>query len=150
VVDSSPFSHSQCQHLVPGLQGAPPAATVVSELRFNLPTSSKVMTPRSEEALKRSSFFHRPRHSRHNSAISEPRTGGIEGVRESFDRMDLSLGQEFAGGGFGGREAKLGKLIIEDEGLKMVDLLVATNIALWWRAYEKRDIRVKTDRGSSF
>jgi len=64
--------------------------------------------------------------------------------------MDLSLGQEFAGGGFGGRQAKLGKLIIEDEGLKMVDLLVATNVALWWRAYEKRDIRVKTDRGGSF
>jgi hypothetical protein len=64
--------------------------------------------------------------------------------------MDLSLGQEFAGGGFGGRQAKLGKLIIEDEGLKMVDLLVATNVALWWRAYEKRDIRTKTDRGGSF
>lgn len=64
--------------------------------------------------------------------------------------MDLSLGQEFAGGGFGGKQAKLGKLIIEDEGLKMVDLLVATNVALWWRAYEKRDTRIKTDRGGSF
>jgi hypothetical protein len=53
--------------------------------------------------------------------------------------MDLSLGQEFAGGGFGGKQAKLGKLIIEDEGLKMLDLLVATNMALWWRAYEKVD-----------
>jgi hypothetical protein len=51
--------------------------------------------------------------------------------------MDLSLGQEVAGGGFGGKQAKLGKLIIDDEGLKMLDLLVAANVALWWRAYEK-------------
>jgi hypothetical protein len=51
--------------------------------------------------------------------------------------MDLSLGQEAAGGGLGGKLAKLGKLIIEAEGLKMMDLTVATNMALWWRAYEK-------------
>jgi len=42
-----------------------------------------------------------------------------------------------AGGGFGGKRAKLGKLIIEDEGLKMLDLVVAANMSLWWRAYEK-------------
>lgn len=62
--------------------------------------------------------------------------------------MDLSLGQEYAGGGFGGKQAKLGKLIIEDEGLKMLDLLVAANISLWWRAYEKVDSRSRGDRGS--
>lgn len=49
----------------------------------------------------------------------------------------LSLGQERAGGGFGGKEAKLGKLIVEPEGLKMLDLLVAANVALWWRVYER-------------
>jgi len=54
--------------------------------------------------------------------------------------MDLSLGQEFAGGGFGGKQAKLGKMILEDEGLKMMDLLVATNVGLWWRAYEKASV----------
>jgi hypothetical protein len=62
--------------------------------------------------------------------------------------MDLSLGQEFAGGGYGGKQAKLGKLIIEDEGLKMMDLLVAANMALWWRAYEKVDAKSKGDRSS--
>ena len=62
---------------------------------------------------------------------------GSEDARRSFDRMDLSLGQEVAGGGFERKSAKLGKLIIEDEGLKMVDLLVAANLALWWRAYER-------------
>jgi hypothetical protein len=62
--------------------------------------------------------------------------------RQSYDngndsRLDLSLGQELAGGGFGGKQVKLGKLIVEFEGLKMLDLVVAANMALWWRAYEK-------------
>jgi len=112
-------------------------ALPVSELRFNLPGSSKPSTPRVEESSKRSSFFHRPRHSRNNSSLVDSRVESTEDVRRSFDRMDLSLGQEVAGGGFGGKKAKLGKLIIEDEGLKMIDLLVAANLALWWRAYER-------------
>lgn len=122
--------------MVPGLQGAPPAASVVSELRFNLPGSSMPATPRGEERSKRSSFFHRGRHSRNNSSLSVDRDDANE-VRNSLDRLDLSLGQEFAGGGFGGRQAKLGKIILEDEGLKMMDLLVAANLGLWWRAYER-------------
>lgn len=127
----------QCRHIVPGLQGAPPIAFPVSELRFNLPGSSRASTPRGEESSKRSSFFHRPRHSRNNSSVSDSRMNSSEDDPRSFERMDLSLGQEYAGGGFGGKRAKLGKLIIEDEGLKMVDLLVAANLALWWRAYER-------------
>jgi hypothetical protein len=51
--------------------------------------------------------------------------------------MDLTLGQEYAGGGMTGKQAKLGKLIIEGEGLQMLDLIVAANMALWFRAYEK-------------
>jgi hypothetical protein len=65
-----------------------------------------------------------------------------------MDRLDLTLGQEFAGGGFGGKQAKLGKIILEDEGLKMVDLLVAANMGLWWRAYEKAGAASRGDRGS--
>jgi hypothetical protein len=53
-------------------------------------------------------------------------------------RLDLSLGQELVGGGFAGKQAKLGKLIIEGEGLLMLDLLVAANMGLWFRAYEKQ------------
>ena len=49
--------------------------------------------------------------------------------------MDLSLGQELAGGGFGGKQAKLGKLIIEEEGMKMLDLVVAANVGIWWKVY---------------
>jgi hypothetical protein len=130
------FDDSQCRHIIPGLQGAPPVAMPVSELRFNLPSGSSKFTPRGEESSKRSSFFRRGRHSQSNSSISVDRDDG-EDIRSSIDRLDLSLGQEFAGGGFGGKQAKLGKIILEDEGLKMVDLLVAANLGLWWRAYEK-------------
>jgi hypothetical protein len=57
--------------------------------------------------------------------------------------MDLSLGQEFAGGGFGGKQAKLGKIVLEDEGIKMMDLLVAVNVGLWWRAYDKSGLSTR-------
>ncbi|KAF2195465.1 hypothetical protein K469DRAFT_699059 [Zopfia rhizophila CBS 207.26] len=137
----------KCRHVISGLQRTTAIAMPVSELRFNLPSSSKASTLRGKEP-KKSSFFHRPRNSRNNSAMSDVRSDGTEEVRNSLDRLDLSLGQEFAGGGFGGKQAKLGKLIIEDEGLKMVDLLVAANLALWWRAYEKVDGRPRSNHGS--
>ncbi|KAF2031071.1 hypothetical protein EK21DRAFT_100009 [Setomelanomma holmii] len=137
----------KCRHIVPGLQGAPPAAMFVSELRFNLPSRSFPPTPKGEESSKRSSFFHRGRHSRNNSSMSVNRDE-TQDVRSSLERMDLSLGQELAGGGFGGKQAKLGKIILEDEGLKMMDLLVAANLALWWRAYEKASAQSRGDRGS--
>ncbi|TVY91698.1 hypothetical protein LAWI1_G001844 [Lachnellula willkommii] len=47
---------------------------------------------------------------------------------EDDSRLDLSLGQEKAGGGNRGKRAKLGKLIIHDEGFKMLDLVVAANM----------------------
>jgi hypothetical protein len=51
------------------------------------------------------------------------------------DRLDLSLAREPAGGGMRGKSAKLGKLIVEDEGIKMLDLVVAACMAVWWRGY---------------
>lgn len=51
------------------------------------------------------------------------------------ERMNLDLGREKAGGGFKGHSAKLGKLIIEDEGLKMCDLVVAACMGVWWQHY---------------
>ncbi|EXJ73223.1 uncharacterized protein A1O5_02983 [Cladophialophora psammophila CBS 110553] len=50
-------------------------------------------------------------------------------------RMSLDLGREKAGGGFKGHSAKLGKLIINDEGLKMCDLVVAACMGVWWQHY---------------
>lgn len=118
------------------------ASEVLSELRFNLPSSKAfspaLRPPSSPDAageLRRSSLFSRHGRTHSASEYSDYRTQ--EGKVELEDRMDLSLGQERAGGGFGGKQAKLGKLIIEKEGLKMLDLLVAANLALWWKVYEK-------------
>ena len=119
----------------------------VSELRFNLPSSKTLGTPASKSVdpgtpreVKRSSLFmHRYRRS--SSSSIEPknvnRARSFRPKVELEERLDLSLGQEHAGGGFGGKQAKLGKLIIENEGLQMLDLIVAANMALWWRVYER-------------
>jgi hypothetical protein len=58
---------------------------------------------------------------------------------DDAESSDLSLGQELAGGGATGKRAKLGKLIIEDAGMQMIDLVVAANMSLWWRAYGQTD-----------
>lgn len=126
----------KCRHI------SPPSRTCstgqirsasVSELRFNLPSSKSL----SASSSRKSKTWRTSASSRHNSLDSPT----YENIRDSSlpddDRLDLSLGQEHAGGGFGGKQAKLGKLIIENEGLKMLDLLVAANIGIWWRVYEK-------------
>lgn len=120
----------KCRHNLASHQGGGMAD--VSELRFNLPTNAN----RSATALsdKRSSYFHRLQGRSHSSEDGDETPTFIIG---DDGRIDLTLGQERAGGGFGGKQAKLGKLIIEPEGLKMLDLLVAANIGLWWRAYER-------------
>ena len=52
-------------------------------------------------------------------------------------RLDLSLGREKAGGGNRGSRAKLGKLIVAEDGLKMLDLVVAANVGVWWTSWER-------------
>jgi hypothetical protein len=56
---------------------------------------------------------------------------------DSGDILNLSLGREKAGGGIRGKRAKLGKLIVHDEGLKMLDLIVAANMGIWWTVWER-------------
>ena len=128
----------RCLHSHPASYGQ---AIEISELRFNLPSSKafaaapKSLTPGSPRESKRSSFFsnsHRRQDSFGSMENSSARTKG-----DLEDRLDLSLGQEHAGGGFGGKQAKLGKLIIEQDGLQMLDLVVAANMALWWRVYDR-------------
>lgn len=119
----------------------------VSELRFNLPSSKALGTPTPKSLMpgtpreaKRSSMFsrHQDRGSTTPLGVSETIESGYFGSKVQLDdRLDLSLGQEHAGGGFGGKQAKLGKLIIENEGLQMLDLIVAANMALWWKVYER-------------
>ncbi|RLL96713.1 hypothetical protein CFD26_106720 [Aspergillus turcosus] len=75
---------------------------------------------------------HKHKHTRHPSTSSLS-TGTSSGPDD--DRLDLSLAREPAGGGMRGKSAKLGKLIVEDEGIKMLDLVVAACMAVWWRGY---------------
>ncbi|KAJ5268303.1 hypothetical protein N7524_005762 [Penicillium chrysogenum] len=69
------------------------------------------------------------------SAALAPHSGGDLDYDSDEDRLDLSLARENAGGGLRGKSAKLGKLVIEDEGIKMLDLVVAACMAVWWRGY---------------
>ncbi|KAJ5086840.1 hypothetical protein NUU61_008147 [Penicillium alfredii] len=71
-----------------------------------------------------------PPHHHHRSTSTS--SGGPD---SDEDRLDLSLAREPAGGGMRGKSAKLGKLIIEDEGIKMLDLVVASCMTVWWRGY---------------
>ena len=118
----------------------------VSELRFNLPSSRafgpppKTPSPNgtTTKEAKRSSFFSTTtQHQRQRSSIEryDSRSHDEVNSEEADERMDLSLGQELAGGGFAGKQAKLGKLIVEEEGLKMLDLVVAANMGIWWKVY---------------
>jgi hypothetical protein len=113
----------------------------VSELRFNLPGGGPLASSTVDDTSSASSLKLKPRrsprrllrglHQRGNSDNYIPAYAGEE------DRLDLTLGQELAGGGVTGKKAKVGKLIVYAEGCKMLDLLVAANMAVWWRAWDK-------------
>ncbi|KAK2628959.1 hypothetical protein QTJ16_002062 [Diplocarpon rosae] len=66
-------------------------------------------------------------------------TGQASEEEEEGVRLDLSIGKENAGGGTRGKRVKLGKLIIYDEGLKMLDLVVASNMGVWWSVWESEN-----------
>ncbi|KAL8841351.1 MAG: hypothetical protein Q9170_000982 [Blastenia crenularia] len=123
----------KCKYTAPS-EGS--QAMTVSELRFNLPNSSRnIRTPSRPSITETRSYFSRGlRDSTSNDHHHSPEPDGDDGMNTPYG---LSLGQEHAGGGFGGKQAKLGKLIIEAQGLKMLDLLVAANMGLWWKVYEK-------------
>lgn len=106
---------------------------VVSELRFNLPTSEVIpgaSHPRDSQLL---GTFGKALRSR---ARSDPYGYDDDEDETRPPRFDLSLGKERAGGGRRGNRAKMGKLIITNEGLKMLDLVVAANIGVWWETWE--------------
>ena len=120
-------------------------ASTVSELRFNLPSNNLVgpksarHPPLSVEASSWSSFM--PPRTDHRLSSFRDLDPGDQNNHDDWDdlgdRMDLSLGQERAGGGFTGKKAKLGKLIVESEGIQMLDLIVAANMGFWWNVTEE-------------
>ncbi|KAF5023177.1 hypothetical protein F66182_4758 [Fusarium sp. NRRL 66182] len=117
----------QGQNQVPGGGNGMP----VSELRFNLPTAELFRSPEGREEVKSQIQGH------FNKLLRrDERSEGYDddGMVSPFD---INLGREKAGGGNRGKRAKLGKLIIYPDGLKMLDLLVSANMGLWWQAWEK-------------
>lgn len=120
--------------LVPDSSAAKGTSTVVSELRFNLPGSD--LFPSSEVPKGDSD-----RKLGHFSKLVKPmidRGYGDEDDEDDFvSPFDVNVGGERAGGGNRGKRAKLGKLIIYHDGRKMLDLLVAANMGLWWGTWEK-------------
>lgn len=108
----------------------------VSELRFNLPSSdlfnSKEDRDRAVAEMKEGLgrlLVRSPGGHEYDDADDDDKEEPI---------FDFSgLGREKAGGGNRGKRAKLGKLLVHDEGLKMLDLVVAANMGIWWQAWER-------------
>jgi len=126
-----------------GLHGAHdghPGSKLTSELRFNLPSSDVFGTGPTQPREDGASPYTKHRHNRFSRLLKLDKLdlGHRDGSDEEDDiALGLSLGRERAGGGNRGARAKLGKLIIHDEGLKMLDLVVAANVGVWWVAWEK-------------
>ncbi|KAL7904605.1 hypothetical protein GGI35DRAFT_196551 [Trichoderma velutinum] len=117
--------------LVPDASPSRSASVVVSELRFNLPGSDLFPSgevPKGDD-----------RRLGHFSKLIKSAMERYEDRDEDdvISPFDVNIGGERAGGGNRGKRAKLGKLIIYHDGLKMLDLVVAANMGLWWGTWEK-------------
>ncbi|KAK4247442.1 hypothetical protein C7999DRAFT_14500 [Corynascus novoguineensis] len=136
--DAQAMGRSRSEELASALMGA----KQVSELRFSLPHAPSHRPPDADGKLRKahrlSGQFSKLMYYR-KSQSSDEESDGEDGLEESGagTGMDLSLGKEHAGGGSKGKKAKLGKLIVHDEGLKMLDLVVAANVGVWWTSWEK-------------
>ena len=136
--EAQAMGRSRGDELSSALLGAKP----VSELRFNLPSGTPHQALDRSGASKSgrwdanhlSGHFSKLLHHRSRSSDEESDDDYEYGEGDGAP-MDLSLGKEYAGGGTRGRRAKLGKLIIHDEGLKMLDLVVAANVGVWWTTW---------------
>lgn len=105
-------------------------AVPVSDLRFNLPMADVLPNPgyaKNSQLLDHINRALRPRN--WDDSYSD---------EDEVGPQDMSLGKEKAGGGRRGNRAKMGKLIITNEGLKMLDLVVAANVGVWWQTWEKK------------
>lgn len=132
--DAQAMGRSRADQLTSALAGAQP----VSELRFNLPgVSSSTVAARAggevEGGKGRGAKHHLQGQFSKLLQHLEPKSSDDEW--DNDEPMDLSLGKEDAGGGMKGKRAKLGKLIVHDEGLKMLDLVVAANVGVWWTSW---------------
>lgn len=136
------------------LTSALTGAIAVSELRFNLPHGDLIRKRDNSEDREREQreksgggrgdqlygrfqdhLHHLQHHARRRGSSTEEDDYPEDDQDE--DELDLSLGREKAGGGNRGKRAKLGKLIVYDDGFKMLDLVVAANMGVWWVSWER-------------
>lgn len=107
----------------------------LSELRFNLPSVELFKSPEGREEVKSQVQGH------FNKLLQKLDEKTNRNNNDYDDGMispfDVNLGKEKAGGGNRGKRAKMGKLIIYPDGMKMLDLVVAANMGVWWGAWEK-------------
>ncbi|KAI1098027.1 hypothetical protein F4804DRAFT_325840 [Jackrogersella minutella] len=112
--------------------GHKPKGQPISEIRFNLPSSELFTEKRSTEGGART----RDQLQSQFTRVLQ-KAQGLDIDDDPDWHLDLSLGREKAGGGNRGKRAKMGKLIVFEEGLKMMDLVVAANVGVWWTAWER-------------
>ncbi|KAK3948976.1 hypothetical protein QBC32DRAFT_350247 [Pseudoneurospora amorphoporcata] len=137
VRDAPTIGQSRGDSITSAITGAKP----VSELRFNLPSEPRSPGAGGEHGApgQGAAATGSKRHRFSRFLGLEPPSSEDEYFNDTEeDVFDLALGREDAGGGSRGRRAKLGKLIIHDEGLKMLDLVVAANMGVWWNTWERR------------
>ncbi|KIX01072.1 uncharacterized protein Z518_10138 [Rhinocladiella mackenziei CBS 650.93] len=143
----------RCRHVLSSANSSiPGVAADVAEIRFNLPWGIlRSRDPNKQpcevsEVSPQISAAHPPWRRSFQALTNKARIplshsdrGGdapLPRLKSAEERrMSLDLGREKAGGGFKGHSAKLGKLIIDDEGLKMCDLVVAACMGVWWQHY---------------
>lgn len=107
----------------------------VSELRFNLPMSEVAgEQARNAKDQWRGNFSKLLKPNGDSDPDADTYGYGSDGAVSPFE---INVGSERAGGGNRGSRAKLGKLIVYEDGLKMLDLVVAANIGVWWGAWER-------------
>ncbi|KAJ5898885.1 hypothetical protein N7495_003629 [Penicillium taxi] len=100
-------------------------------------TSSETHRHFDPSAILRKTSLRASRFARQNQLPGHRRSTSTSsgGPDSDEDRMDMSLARELAGGGYRGSSAKLGKLLVQEEGIKMLDLVVSASMAVWWRGY---------------
>ncbi|CAJ2511876.1 Uu.00g075010.m01.CDS01 [Anthostomella pinea] len=112
----------------------------ISELRFNLPSSELFSAERRSGEGGVRARDQLQTHFNRVLSKAQGRSNDYNSDSDDYDDnypLDLSLGKEKAGGGNRGKRAKMGKLIVFDEGLKMLDLAVAANVGVWWISWER-------------
>ncbi|KAJ5448864.1 hypothetical protein N7445_003685 [Penicillium cf. griseofulvum] len=121
-------------HTGPGTPPNIPASpTADPRQNFHPSTLLRRTSLRAQRFARQSQLYPNTQSYSHRSTSNS--SGGDVDYDSDEDRLDFSLAREPAGGGLRGKSAKLGKLVIEDEGIKMLDLVVAACMAVWWRGY---------------